>query len=104
MCVGNATRKGWSNPMQNLAEGKKEHKTQVEESLSLGYFSSFIFTPDPRLVANSDKHLTFVGAYPKSTFPCLRVTCNSLISVRYCFAGMSVPFKIYNSYTDNMVG
>ena len=31
--------------MQNLAEGKKEHKTQVGESLSLGYFSSFIFTP-----------------------------------------------------------
>lgn len=94
MCVEMAQEKGLSNPMQNLAEGKKGHKTQVKESLSLGYFSSFIFTPDPRLVVNSDKHLTFVGAYPKSTFPCLRVTCNSLISVHYCFAGMSVPFKI----------
>lgn len=87
-------KRGWSNPMQNLAEGKKGHKTQVEGSLSLGYFLSFIFTPDPRLVLNSDKHLTFVSAYPKSTFLCLWVTCNSLISVHYCFAGMSVPFKI----------
>lgn len=94
MCAQMPQEKDGSNPMRNLAESKKEHKTQVEESLSLGYFSSFIFTPDPRLVVNSDKHLTFVGAYPKSTFPCLRVTCNSLISAHYCFAGMSVPFKI----------
>ena len=79
---------------RNLVKGKEEHKTQVGESLSLGDFSSFIFTPNPRLVVNSDKHLTFVGAYPKSTFLCLRVTCNSLISAYYCFAGMSVPFKI----------
>lgn len=43
-------------------KAKKDHKTQVGESLSLGYFSSFIFTPNPRLVVNSDKHLT--GAYP----------------------------------------
>lgn len=79
-------------------------QTKVEESLSLGYFLSFIFYPDPRLVVNSDKLLTFVGDYPKLTFLCLGVTCNSLISTLYCFAGKSVPFKIENSYADNMVG